>query len=587
MSFKLVIDESEKHNVWSRAVHILSSVDEKIRITLTDQEIILWAVNHTFTTLCQIRFEKTFFEILEFKPYDITFGDSGLQIITDSQGNDHRLYSFKINAKLLAMMSKKPDSETVTRFSIAINNTSACPETLINQLLVHVELDSLISKEYSVHFEPIKYDPIVINLKYKRKFVNAFGSSATPERPDGRMDPDLIEIFQTAEHELSTSLFNEELYSKSKTENELTEDDEINFISCNHGLIRNFVENCNVNVTDEMELKIGSKTMSLTAFTKSITDRSGGILKKAMRVSNIFVLSDLDLFCLFTVEGQKGVRQTDNKSSLKRLVFKAKDFKNFVSMGNVWNNLRGNSSNIISIWFCLPGDPIMMEMSKAGVKIELVEVTDGNRSSPGPQSMYAHGEASAENEYTSPPKRTTSGRMHDSNEEQGSSLKPLRHATILQHDDIIIRDTRLSPLKPSAIDIDESGERQTEKLQMKLSPRRLFIRDNSTELSTDISKDSETNLNNHIESTHDLPSKIKDMHALIPPERSDTTVGWGKRKVDAMSDEEDTTSNRQEDQRSILQREKRKYMKNDNENDENEKNEFGPTQVPTAKDIFD
>jgi len=585
MSFKLIIDESEKHNVWSRAVHILSSVDERIRITITEQEIILWAVNHTFTTLCQIRFEKSFFEIMEFKPYEITFGDSGLQIITDSQGNDHKLYSFKINAKLLAMMCKKPESGSVTRFTIAINNTATCPETLINQLLVHVELDSLISKEYSVHFEPIKYDPIVINLKYKRKFVNAFGSSATPEKPDGRMDPDLIEIFQSAEHELSTSLFNEELYSNEKTENELTEDDEINFISCNHGLIRNFVENCNVNVTDEMELKIGSKTMSLTAFTKSITDRSGGILKKAMRVSNIFVLSDLDLFCLFTVEGQKGIRQTDNKPSFKRLVFKAKDFKNFVSMGNVWNNLRGTSSNIISIWFCLPGDPIMMEMSKAGVKIELVEVTDGNRNSSGPQSVYTHGETAPETDYVSPPKRTTPGRTHDSNEEQLSSLKPLRDATVLQSNNMVIRNTRLSPLKKSLT--NETEENDAENIGLRLSPRRLFIRDNSNDISSVTSRDRNTNSNVHVDSNFNLPTGVDNINKLVPPERSDTTVGWGKRKMDGMSDEEDRETNKQEDQRSILQREKRKYMKTEHKNSRDEQDEFGPTQISTAKDIFE
>ena len=202
-----------------------------------------------------------------------------------------------------------------------------------------------------------------------------------------------------------------------------------------------------------------------------------------------------------------------------------------------------------------------------------------------PQSVYTHGETAPETDYVSPPKRTTPGRRHDSNEEQLSLLKPLRDATVLQSNNMVIRNTRLSPLKKSLT--NETEENDAENIGLRLSPRRLFIRDNSNDISSVTSRDRNTNSNVHVDSNFNLPTGVDNINKLVPPERSDTTVGWGKRKMDGMSDEEDRETNKQEDQRSILQREKRKYMKTEHKNSRDEQDEFGPTQISTAKDIFE
>lgn len=596
MSFKAVISESEKHTVWHRAVYILSSIDEKIRITITDEEIILWALNPSQTTLCKVKFEKEFFELLEFRPYEIIFGDSGLQIVTDSRGKDHKLYSFHINAKYLEMMSRKPENGTVRQFSIAINNTTNCPDTLTNRLLVHVESDSLISKEYSAQFQPIRYEPIVINLRYKKRFLDEFKASVQHDVPTGRLDPNLIEVYQAAEHELSTSLFNDDINIQDSAEND-SEDTEINMISCNYNLIRNFVENCNVNLTDEIDLRIGSKNLTLTAFTKSITDKNGSILRRAVRVSNMFQTSDLELCCILTEEDQADEGRKGNKSSYKKIVFKSKEFKSFLSMSNAWNNLRGNTADIVNIWFCTPGEPVVMEMTKAGVKIELSEVTDGNSYVGKPQTMYTDRGPSTNIRQISP-SRNVSGARNGTNDVQSPSLKPLIPSNMLHPHEKTIRDTRLSPLKQT-IDV-QSNENKRSFRYKDLNPKKLFMEENSQQFSydnVDMSRKTKAFQNgNPVNSSADdnmtdYRSSVTNDNIILQPERSETTIGWGKRKSDSIDDESGSEvsidKKRANDKKSILQREKRRYVNRRNQSGERDNEGFGPTQMSTAKDIFE
>lgn len=88
MSFKATFQDSEKHNIWFRTVSALTTVRKDINFTITSAELIAWAINTTDTTLCQVRFARSFFEDYEFKPYEIVFGEDGVQIVPDSHGTD-------------------------------------------------------------------------------------------------------------------------------------------------------------------------------------------------------------------------------------------------------------------------------------------------------------------------------------------------------------------------------------------------------------------------------------------------------------------------------------------------------------------
>lgn len=592
MSFRAVINDPEKHNVWFRAVSILSLIDENIRITITSDEVIIWAVNCTFTSLSQIKFSRKFFYEFDFKPHEIIFGDNGLQIVTDLHGNDHKLYSFQINAKHLTTVSKKPDTGTVQKFMIAVNNTTTCPEALANRLLVSVELDSLISKEYSPYFDPIKYDPIVINLKYKKKFVDVFGSSARTDKPGAQLDPNLIEIFQNAEHELSTALFNEDVKSEIRQKDQLTTADEINFICCDHALVRNFIENCNVNVTDEMELKIDTKKMTLTAFTKAVYNKNGGLLKNAMSIANTFGTRDLEHYCLFTIVEQNNENKP-TKESHKRLVFKSKDFKNFISMGSAWKNLQGNTSNNISIWFCNPGDPILMEMSKEGVKVELVEVTDSTTFSSLSNDISVGKDVSNTNKSNLTFKDGKRDQVSSSGREL--FLSPLKRTSALQNNTTVIKDSRISPLKQS-MDSLFSKEGSTSP-KRSLDPRKLFVRSNSEESTQQNNDNDDLDLHhgNHADSlkndneTVHTNDRLENNHVnnIQQLERNQTTVGWGKRTASELNETDTSETAQDNDQRSVLKREKQKYMKRNKQNDTQEDNGLGPTQPSVPKGLFD
>lgn len=559
-------------------------------MTITDSEVILWTVNTTFTTLCQVRFSNSFFDEIEFKPYEIMFGDDGLQIITDSHGVDHKLYSVQFTARYLATISKRPDKEAIRKFTIAINNSSNCPDSLINRLLVHVEMESMISKEYSHAFNPVKYDPIVLSLRYKRMFLNAFGSSAKSDSSDGQLNPTSIELFNAVEHELATTIFNDDSIASAKRKGELTDEDEINFISCNQALIRSFMENCNVGLTNDMELKVNSKSVVLTAFTKEIVAKNGDLLRNAVRSTNTFSVNNLDNCCLFTSHQLDEKGRIAKSSDQKVIIFKAKDFKNFVSMANIWGGLQGNNSNSIGIWFCLPGDPIIMEMSKGGVKIELAEVTDGVMGSSAIGKLpAANGYQEASEVSPSSNEKLAQQPLH---EKRHLVLNPLKDNVKLQHVSPRIRDSRVSPLKDTNVYVESTNDIDA-KMKERYNPRQLFVREPSevgnSHTGSPIHVPDVDNSANGNGISNIFSDFSEHTPANITLERQHTTVEWGKRPTETRNTPKKREAKRQaRDQKSVLTREKRRYMKeNAAEADEEGDKELGPTQRSEPKGLFD
>lgn len=586
MSFRASLSTIDKHNVWYRAVYILSSIEETMNMTITNSEIILWTVNTTFTTLCQVRFSSSFFDQYEFKPYEIMFGDDGLQIMTDSHGVDHKFYSIQFTAKYLATISKRPEKEAISKFSIAINNSSTCPDSLINRLLVYVEMESMISKEYSHAFNPVKYDPVLLSLKYKRMFLNAFGSAAKSDSSDGQLNPASVEVFNAVEHELATTIFDEDEIVRVRRKEELTNEDEINFISFNQALIRSFMENCNVGLTNDMELKVNSKTFVLTAFTKEIVAKNGDLLRNAVRSNNSFSVNNLDHCCLFSTTPVNEYPKKKNADQ-KVIIFKAKDFKNFVSMANVWGGLQGNNYNSIAMWFRLPGDPIVMEMSKGGVKIELCEVTDGVMGTVANVQLPAP--ATYQEVTVASPSRNEGKNKHPSREKAALKMNYLRDERKLQPISPKIRDSRVSPLKNTGVHVD-STTNIAELANKQYNPRQLFVRESSG-IDDDYQREKYVEENGSNPNVSNIFSDFAEQTPVnVPLERQKTTIEWGKRRAETQNPPEQRESKRQiRDQRSVLTREKKRYVQEsaeDNEEDENEM-QLGPTQRAAPKGLFD
>lgn len=556
MSFRAVISDPERQQLWYRTVNVLSTIYEDIRLTITPTELIAWSINSTDTTLCKVRFSSKFFEQYDFQPREIIFGESGVQTATDSSRKDHKIYSLQINGRHLSTISRKPDSDAIKNFTIAINNTSSCPDTLVNRLLVHVEMESLLSKEYTPQFQPILYDPIIIDLKYKRNFLDVYGSAnASSNGSDEQLDPKLLDIFKEAREELSSALFNDEPMLDARKEERLTVADEINYICCSQALLKNFIDNCNANVTEEFKVEISVHKLVMTAFTNAIYGKNNDILKNTMSLSNTISVNDLEHYCLFTTTDDAADDTAHRKDQTKTIVFKLKDFKNFLSIGSTWRTAQNENLNI---WFCHGGDPILIEMKKNGVTLELVQVTDNNGSIA---AVEDHLTRTVISKTISPEKKRTQGSRDNLEASRTSPLKNPKYTV----------ENRRSPLK--------------EHLDATLTakpPKKLFVADESQETTT--SRQWRSSGTDWVdgdalsrESTE--PAEEPTTSAPVRAERTGTTIEWGKRSLEP--EESFSTLDRQ----SVLKREKLKHFQALKESEESEG--LGPTQVSKPKGLFD
>lgn len=573
MSFTASITNHENQNIWFRTVNVLSSLHEDIKFTITSNELIAWCMNATDTSLCQVRFDRTFFDDYEFKANEIIFGERGLQVVNDIKGDYHRLYSFQTNGRHLSMISKKPDSDVIKKISIKINNTSTCPEALANRLLVFVDMESLITKEYSPQFQPIKYDPIIINLKYKKKFLDVFSTAPTPDEP---LDPKLVDVFVNTERQISNALFNLNVDSGVKDKGKLTAADEINYLCCHQALLRNFIENCNTNVTEELKLEININRLIITAFTKAIYGKNNDLLRNAISMSNTISTQSLEHYCLFTTYDEEENTSRKRKNSTKCILFKLKDFKNFI---NITVSAKSNTSNNenMNIWFCHPGDPILMELTKPGVKLELVQVTDGN------QSMSGKPIEIPVKENMSPQKNEINIRKGANN----NSMSVLSGFSPLKSNSNILGLSMAHP-SPQISKVSKNPDKSSIMKKLFVSEFSQELNDNEAIIDNLVSLDAKPTLD--IYNTHDVKNDNR-----ITAERSTTTIGWGKRHGKTQNEEEIVKARLILDSKDLLKNEKLNYfteMKNLDEDDkESTKSDseigLGPTQQTNTKGLFD
>ncbi|CAG59688.1 uncharacterized protein GVI51_G09031 [Nakaseomyces glabratus] len=569
-AFDVSIRDTERQTLWFRAVYYLSTISEEICLTISDSFIIASAVNSAYTSSCKVTFERKFFDSFEYNPHEIVFGESGLQVAKDAIGESKKLYSLLINGKHLTTISKvSSDSGPVNEFKIAIDNTISCPEALANRLLVSIEMESLVQKEYSPQFTPTQYNPILVDLKYKRKFLDVFGTTETRSTSNSPIDPKLREICRNIEQELSKELFTDAITSENRDRNAMME--EINYICCNQSLLRNFVDNCNTSLTDEIQLQLDTRRLILTAFTKAIYGKGNDILKSAISMSNTIALTTLEHCSIFWVEDKE---MSGRKPMAKTIVFKSKEFKNFVAM-NTSSRQHDYSTGCINIWFCNPGDPILMEHKKGNVKFELLQVTDS----------YSQDNL---------PKVIAEGINTNSESPNKYSVSPLRMSAIKSTSNMNIKkEPRNTPL--SKVYNMSSGYKDMS--DGKPSPtRRLFVADDDmsegelqSENQSVIERNSKETAFNVIP-VHGFSNSHLDkdvgiaLNERTEATRNATIIGWGSN-----TDMSEVTTNNANSGIDLFKKEKRKIYEQEGSQSKKAKGEsqFGPTQTELPKGLLD
>lgn len=546
MSFKAIITTSENQLVWRRTIQMLATLHDDIRFTITPRELIVWSMNSTDTSMCQVSFAKGFFEEYTFEPENIVFGEDGLQLVQDFNQDTHKLYSFKTNGRHLSILFRKPENDVMKDIVLLINNTEVCPETLANRLQIVIHTESMLIKEYAPSFIPIKFDPIVINLRYKRKFLNVYGTSS--ENQEEQLDPRLLDIFESAAKEVSNSYFNNDIVTNLRPNSELTLEDEINYLCCTNMLLKNFIDSCNSSATEEVKLEINVNRLCITAFTRGIYSKNNDVLRNAMRASNTVSTMDLEHYCLFTTAEDENT----NHPSTKVVTFKMKDFRSFINLSSVWK-----TDMNIHLWFCHPGDPILMEMRKSNVCIELVQVSDaeqGNVIAPSKSFGPSKG---------SPLRETATKKLLSPRKSPLKKRSPLKGQ---------LRNAPMSPLKPTALFVKDADADADVNVRWK-NPIR-----------------GKKPVEESAEETSRPASQSNDSQLLATAERTRTTIGWGSKSADPAHMPSDSHLNR----RDVLKREKIRYLQElsskkprvESQGNSDEE-QFGPTQVDKPKGIFD
>lgn len=577
-AFFALINDTDKQNLWFRHIYFLSTISEEICLTIGNDFLIASAINGTYTSSCKIKFDKKFFDDFEFRPHEIVFGEAGLQSAKDPVGNLQKLYSILINGKHLTTISKiSTETGTINEFILSIDNTLSCSEAMANRLLVTIEMESLIQKEYSPQFTPTQYNPLLVDLKYKRKFVDVFGTTETRSADEGPIDPKLVEVCNSIEAGLSKELFCDAIANEPR-QGSYKSFDEINYICCDQALLKNFIENCNTSLTDEIKLQVDTRRMIMTAFTKAIYGKGNDILKSAISMSNTIALTTLEHCSLFWVEDD-APNSNRSEKQIKTIVFKSKDFKNFVGV-NSYSRQNVYSGGYMNIWFCNPGDPILIELDKEDVRFQLLQVTDSTSKSTSMQNDM--GSAVSRNMTSTQP----------------SSATPLKTmAPPIQRSISIKKEFRNSPLR-SILPTDKGGDYLSRSATPK---RKLFVRDDSSDEDNDYS-DNHNPLSEPI--NNDIPDlerrdglvdmqrkenkAISGSNAQVKVHRSNTVIEWGSRstvKGNSRSSHNDTETLK--NQRKRLMEEERDGIDTRKQQKQRDTEPMGPTQPDLPKGLLD
>ncbi|CEP62436.1 Ddc1p LALA0_S05e05622g [Lachancea lanzarotensis] len=548
MIFNSCISNAHNHTIWRKVLQNLSTLHEDIKCSITQREFIVSSMNSTDTAMSQARFKRSFFESYDFRPQETVFGEDGLQQVQDQQLEVHQLYSFKINGKVLGVLFRKPENDNIKTLELAIHNGATCPESLANRFQITIHTESLMVKEYVPNIVPIKYDPIVINLRYKWRFLDVYGGSC--EDQEEQLDPRLLDMFKVFNRELTESYFNNDILSNTKkSSGTLTPEDEINYLCCNLQLLKNFIDSCHTSATEEVKVDVSISKLGLTAFTKAIYSKNNDVLRNAIRATNIVSTNDLEHYCLFTTTGDESSK---SRPLAKTISFGMKDFRNFVNMAAFW---KGNQN--VNIWFCRPGDPIFMELVKDDLELDLVQVTESSDSVPNAGTKV--------NVTRTSPLRESAVKATSPRKSPLQNKSPFKfNSTESTH----------SPLKPKSLFTNDDDENQGQRMWNNPIRGKRRLEDD--------------NLEDHSRKQFD-----QEQNSGTVAHRTRTTIEWGTGDSESAAN---TTSTPLLDQRDLLKEEKRKFLRDlkaqrqkdqRNAQDEAEENQLGPTQIDRPKGLFD
>lgn len=393
-------------------------------------------------------------------------------------------------------------------------------------------------------------------MKYKQKFLSVYSGSNKELTQNKNLDPRLMDYFKTVERELKVDMFNKGIadendqVSTTRSKKKLTIVDEINFLSVDQAIFRNFIDSIMSNVIEEIKLELTMSKLNIIGFTKAVYNlKSQEYLKNAVTVTNSSSSKDLEHYCIFSTErNDEGTASSKKQEVKKSIIFKLRDFKIFLNVLNCWK-----TSDVIRIWFCQPGDPILFEINKDGVILELVQITDSEGRLEDPEE--------AENPTSISPQKTISPIKKDNLVKSEKIQKELN-----------INRPEHSHTKRSLFITDDDNEDEE---QFK------FRRWNNP-VSTASKSDGKLNGTLAAVENDGMPA-LPERHFDDPAKRMKTTVEWGT----SLGIEKLATSDPRELDKLQYLTELKKQKLASEEELEDFNDSMGPTQTDKPKGLFD
>jgi hypothetical protein len=323
MSFTATIDDTDNKLFFCRVIGSLSQFNnsEEIKFTITSKNLKLSVFNKLRTSYDEVIIDKEFFGAFDFQSDG--FDDEGVVVETGDRGDDgdHVVtgvsYSFLVRSRILGMLFKYDSGIDSYKLSVSIEEGNE------NHLKIEIRNKNLIRKEYNPFYVPFKDEKLNISKEYK-----------------------------AALRTLMQRQYSNDDYGKNETE-------EINYLVISNSILKGFLDNVSQN-TEDFKIEVNSKKFSMTGYTKKVNNKEEQFLKQSMAVNISFRTDELIDFKLFN----------DAADEEKKVVFRLKDFKNFLSLGQ--------SNQIIEVWFKRAGDPILFEMNRFKSKLQFIQLTDSD-----------------------------------------------------------------------------------------------------------------------------------------------------------------------------------------------------------------
>ncbi|KAJ8141369.1 hypothetical protein OY671_005459 [Metschnikowia pulcherrima] len=161
MSFVAAINSIRNIATWSRACVSLAGVSDQISFTVSKKLVTMLAVSSSRTTHGEIRFEREFFQEIDFKTNDIM-----------EDGFDGDSYSFVVSSKHLVMLLRNSGPHSLDYVCLRVECSANLPSIRRYKLNVEILTKNLVLKKYQIGFQPVEFTRTDIPTRYESRSMD-------------------------------------------------------------------------------------------------------------------------------------------------------------------------------------------------------------------------------------------------------------------------------------------------------------------------------------------------------------------------------------------------------------------------------